>query len=248
MVRHGEVLNPNGTLYTSNLRGANATNVYYLRGDGIETLEPSFTFHGFRYVEVTGLDAKFQARCRHRRRRRLADGAHGQIRVFESAREPARRNIAWSQRDNFIEVPTDRPQRDERAGWTGDTQFFIGTAAFNADVAAFYTRWLTTLVQDSQLPSGAMANVAPKFGARLGLGRLGRRRGDPVRLYDLSRLWRHADRGAKFRCVGALPGVAGRRTKRRRTDVAHARRSSQSRRRCRPRCHSAPLLLQISPR
>jgi alpha-L-rhamnosidase len=165
MVRHGEMLNSNGTLYTSNLRGANATDVYYLRGDGIETLEPSFTFHGFRYVEVTGLDADpgLQAVTGI-----VVDSAMERTGEFECSSPLVNqlvRNIVWSQRDNFLEVPTDCPQRDERAGWTGDAQFFIGTASYNADVAAFFTRWLTTLVNDSQLPSGAMANVAPKFGS-----------------------------------------------------------------------------------
>jgi alpha-L-rhamnosidase len=165
MVRHGEVLNPNGTLYTSNLRGANATDVYYLRGDGVETLEPFFTFHGFRYVEVTGLDAKSRLDAVTGVVVGSPMERTGEFECSSPLVNQLVRNIAWSQRDNFIEVPTDCPQRDERAGWTGDTQFFIGTAAFNTDVAAFYTRWLTTLVQDSQLPSGAMANVAPKFGS-----------------------------------------------------------------------------------
>ena len=164
MVRHGEALNPNGTVYTSNLRGANATDVYYLRG-GTETLQPYFTFHGFRYVEVTGLEEKPT--------RDAVTGivVHSPIErtgEFECSNplvNQLMRNIFWSQRDNFVEVPTDCPQRDERAGWTGDAQFFVGTAAYNADVAAFYTRWLTTLCQDSQLPSGAMANVSPKFGS-----------------------------------------------------------------------------------
>jgi len=165
MVRHGEVLNPNGTLYTSNLRGANATDVYYLRGDGVETLEPFFTFHGFRYVEVTGLDAKPGLDAVTG----IAVGSPmertGEFECSSPLVNQLVHNIAWSQRDNFLEVPTDCPQRDERAGWTGDAQFFIGTAAYNANVAAFFTRWLTTLAQDSQLPSGAMANVAPKFGS-----------------------------------------------------------------------------------
>ena len=165
MVRHGEMLNPNGTLYTSNLRGANATDVYYLRGDGVETLEPFFTFHGFRYVEVTGLDAKPRLDAVTG----IVVGSPmertGEFECSSPLVNQLVRNIAWSQRDNFLEVPTDCPQRDERAGWTGDAQFFIGTAAYNADVAAFFTRWLTTVVQDAQLPSGAIANVAPKFGA-----------------------------------------------------------------------------------
>jgi len=165
MVRHGEMLNPNGTLYTSNLRGANATDVYFLRGDGVETLEPFFTFHGFRYVEVTGLEAKpaldaVTGVVVHSPMERT-----GEFECSSPLVNQLVRNIAWSQRDNFLEVPTDCPQRDERAGWTGDAQFFVGTAAYNADVAAFFTRWLTTVIQDSQLPSGAIANVAPKFGS-----------------------------------------------------------------------------------
>jgi len=165
MVRHGEVLNPNGTLYTSNLRGANATDIYYLRGDGEETLEPLFTFHGFRYVEVTGLDTKPGLDAVTGVVVGSPMERTGEFECSSPLVNQLVRNIAWSQRGNFLEVPTDCPQRDERAGWTGDAQFFIGTAAYNADVAAFFTRWLTTLVQDSQLPSGAMANVAPKFGS-----------------------------------------------------------------------------------
>jgi len=165
MVRHGEVLNPNGTLYTSNLRGANATDIYYLRGDGEETLKPLFTFHGFRYVEVTGLDTKPGLDAVTGVVVGSPMERTGEFECSSPLVNQLVRNIAWSQRGNFLEVPTDCPQRDERAGWTGDAQFFIGTAAYNADVAAFFTRWLTTLVQDSQLPSGAMANVAPKFGA-----------------------------------------------------------------------------------
>jgi alpha-L-rhamnosidase len=165
MVRHGEMLNPNGTLYTSNLRGANATDVYYLRGDGVETLEPFFTFHGFRYVEVTGLDAKPGLDAVTGVVVGSPMERTGEFECSSPLVNQLVRNIAWSQRDNFLEVPTDCPQRDERAGWTGDAQFFIGTAAYNADVAAFFTRWLTTVVQDAQLPSGAIANVAPKFGA-----------------------------------------------------------------------------------
>jgi alpha-L-rhamnosidase len=139
--------------------------VYYLRGDGVETLEPFFTFHGFRYVEVTGLDAKPELDAVTGVAVHSPMESTGEFECSSPLVNQLVRNIAWSQRDNFLEVPTDCPQRDERAGWTGDAQFFIGTAAYNADVAAFFTRWLTTLVQDSQLPSGAMANVAPKFGS-----------------------------------------------------------------------------------
>ncbi len=165
MVRHGEMLNPNGTLYTSNLRGANATDIYYLRGDGLETLEPAFTFHGFRYAEITGLDEQPEpgvatAVVVHSAMERTGD--------FESSSALLNqlfRNVVWGQRGNYVEVPTDCPQRDERAGWTGDAQFFARTATYNFDVAAFLSRWLATLTRDAQLPSGAFANVAPMFGS-----------------------------------------------------------------------------------
>lgn len=163
MVRHGEILNPNGTLYTSNLRGANATDVYWLRG-GDEVLEPHFTFHGFRYVEVTGLDAKpaldaVTGIAVHSAMDRTGDFACSSPLVTQLYR-----NVIWGQKGNYFEVPTDCPQRDERAGWTGDAEFFIRAGTYNFDVASFFTRWLGTLVRDTQLPSGAFGNVAPLFG------------------------------------------------------------------------------------
>ncbi len=164
MVRHGEMLNPNGTLYTSNLRGAAATDVYYLRGGGTETLEPYFTFHGFRYVEVTGLDARpgldaVTGVVVHSDLVRTGEFACSSPLVNQLFQ-----NIIWGQKGNYLEVPTDCPQRDERAGWSGDAQFFIRTAAYNFDIASFFSRWLTTLATDSQLPDGSFANVAPEFG------------------------------------------------------------------------------------
>lgn len=164
MVRHGEMLNPNGTLYTSNLRGANAVDIYWLRG-GEETLHPYFTFHGFRYVEVTGLDAPprlgdVTGIVVHSAMERTGDFACSSPLVNQLYH-----NVVWSQRGNYLEVPTDCPQRDERAGWTGDAEFFIRTGTYNYNVAAFFTRWLETLVRDTQLPSGAFGNVAPLFGA-----------------------------------------------------------------------------------
>ena len=164
MVRHGEMLNPNGTLYSSNLRGANAVDIYYLKSGGVETLEPPFTFHGFRYVEVTGLDAKPGIDAVTGITVHSAMERTGQFECSSPLVNQLYRNIIWGQKGNYLEVPTDCPQRDERAGWTGDAQFFMRTAAFNYDVAGFYTRWLTTLVQDSQLPAGSFAMVAPVFG------------------------------------------------------------------------------------
>jgi alpha-L-rhamnosidase len=164
MVRHGEMLNPNGTLYTSNLRGASATDVYYLRGGEAERLEPYFTFHGFRYVEVTGLETPpgpeaVTGVVVHSDLARTGEFACSSPLVNQLFQ-----NIIWGQKGNYLEVPTDCPQRDERAGWSGDAQLFVRTGAYNFDIAAFFSRWLTTLALDSQLPDGSFANVAPAFG------------------------------------------------------------------------------------
>ncbi len=167
-VRHGEMLNPDGTLYTVNLRGATATDFFLLAGTGEETLEPRFTFHGFRYVEVQGLDyqpepAAVTGIVVHTPMRRAGH--------FECSSPLVNRlfhNIIWGQKGNYFEVPTDCPQRDERMGWTGDTQFFAPTAAYNFDVQAFFTRWLVTMCEDSQHADGSYAHVSPDVGCGAG--------------------------------------------------------------------------------
>jgi alpha-L-rhamnosidase len=167
-VRHGEMLNPDGTLYTANLRGATATDFYTLAGTGEETFEPYFTFHGFRYVEVRGLTAQPDLTA--------VTGivVHSDLRrtgTFECSNPLLNRlyqNIIWGQKGNYLEVPTDCPQRDERAGWTGDTQFFIPTGAYNFDVAPFFTRWVTTIAEDSQMPNGSFTHVSPNLGVGAG--------------------------------------------------------------------------------
>lgn len=164
MVRHGEALNPDGSLYTSNLRGANATDIYYLSGKGSETLEPAFTFHGFRYVEITGLETKPSLDAVTGIVVHSAMERTGTFECSSPLVNQLFQNIIWSQKGNYLEVPTDCPQRDERAGWSGDAQFFVRTGTYNFDVAAFMARWLTTLAVDSQLPEGSIANVAPAFG------------------------------------------------------------------------------------
>jgi alpha-L-rhamnosidase len=162
-VRYGEMLNPDGTLYAANLRGATATDFFILNGSE-QVLEPKFTFHGFRYVEVRGLDAKPELDA--------VTGivVHSEITrtgSFECSNALVNQlyhNIIWGQKGNYVEVPTDCPQRDERAGWTGDTQFFIKTAAYNCNVDPFFTRWLTTICEDSQHADGSFAHVAPDLG------------------------------------------------------------------------------------
>ncbi|MBL8761536.1 MAG: family 78 glycoside hydrolase catalytic domain [Phycisphaerae bacterium] len=166
-VRHAEFLNPDGTLYTSNLRGATATDFFTLKG-GRETIEPPFTFHGFRYVEITGLDSRPSAS--------MVTGivAHsdmprtGEFATSDPLVNQLFHNIIWGQKGNYFEVPTDCPQRDERLGWTGDAQFFIKAASYNFDIASFMSRWLKTLAHDAQFEDGTFAHVAPKVNERGG--------------------------------------------------------------------------------
>jgi alpha-L-rhamnosidase len=162
-LRHGEMLNPNGTLYTSNLRGATATDVFWLR-DGEQTLEPWGTLHGFRYVEVTGIDgppalAAVTGLVVHNPMARTGDFSCSSPLVNQLFK-----NIIWGQRGNYLEAPTDCPQRDERLGWTGDTQFFIRTGLFNFEAPNFIERWLVTLATDSQGADGTFTDTAPAIG------------------------------------------------------------------------------------
>lgn len=162
-LRYGEMLYPDGRLMIENLRKARATDRYILRGDPKgEVFIPRFTFHGFQYIELSLIGTE-----------KLAEPAkvtglvlHSDTPMassFECSDPMANRlfqNVLFTQRANFIDLPTDCPQRDERMGWTGDAQVYVGTAAYNADVAAFYTKWLRELME-SQRPSGAFPGYAP---------------------------------------------------------------------------------------
>jgi alpha-L-rhamnosidase len=159
-LRHAEVLDKQGNFYTGNLRAAKQTVTYTLRGTGAEVFEPHFTFQGFRYVLVKGFPAQL-----------ALDNLTGI--VVHSDIAPAgtfdcsdrlinqlQHNIQWGQKGNFVDVPTDCPQRDERLGWTGDAQAFARTACFNAHAADFYTKWLKDVAAD-QKAGGAVPNVIP---------------------------------------------------------------------------------------
>ena len=159
-MRHAEVLDKQGNLYLANLRGAKATARYTLKGGGRETFEPRFTFFGFRYVAVDGYPGDFTPDAL------TGVVIHSDMRVtgaFETS-DPMinqlQRNITWGQRGNFLDVPTDCPQRDERLGWTGDAQVFARTAAFNMDVAGFFTKWLADVAAD-QYDDGRVPHVIP---------------------------------------------------------------------------------------
>lgn len=159
-VRHAEMLNDDGTIYTANLRAAPQVDRFILRGGEPQNFEPHFTYHGFRYVELTGLADP-----------PAADAVTG--RVFYSSAPDAgsfetssefvnqlMRNIVWTQRANMESVPTDCPQRDERLGWMGDIQAFSQTAIFNMDMAGFLTKWLQD-VHDDQAADGRFPDFAP---------------------------------------------------------------------------------------
>lgn len=160
-LRFGEMLHADGRLMTENLRKARATDTYILKGDPEgESWTPKFTYHGFQYVEVSGLD-----------RRPDTDMITGlvlssttpEVGNFESGNTMINQlyqNIVRTQKANYLDVPTDCPQRDERMGWTGDAQIYIRTASYNADIAAFFQKWLVDL-NDAQFGNGAYPNFAP---------------------------------------------------------------------------------------
>ncbi|HEU4722312.1 MAG TPA: family 78 glycoside hydrolase catalytic domain, partial [Gemmatimonadaceae bacterium] len=159
-LRHAEVLDKDGNFYTANLRTAQQLVSYTLKGAGDETYEPHFTFQGFRYVKVEGFPGT-----------PTADALTGIVVHSDMPRtgtfvssdtmlNQLFHNIVWGQKGNFVGVPTDCPQRDERLGWTGDAQVFARTAAFNYDVAGFFGNWLRDLAAD-QRANGSVPDVVP---------------------------------------------------------------------------------------
>lgn len=159
-LRHAEMLKPDGSIYTQNLRGAPSVDHYICKGGGTETWQPRFTFHGFRYVELSGLSG--------RPNRAAVTGIvigsdnrrTGEFACSDPRLNQLQSNIQWGQRGNYVSVPTDCPQRDERLGWMGDAEVFIRTATYNADVASFFTKWLVD-VDDGQTPAGSFGDVSP---------------------------------------------------------------------------------------
>ncbi|WP_433789101.1 family 78 glycoside hydrolase catalytic domain [Actinoplanes sp. CA-252034] len=160
-IRHAEVLNPDGTVYTANLRTAQATDRYTLAGTGAEVYEPRFTFHGFRYVELTGFPGTPQPSAVTGRVIGTAAPFTGELTTSDPMINQLQSNIVWGQRGNFLSVPTDTPARDERLGWTGDINVFAETATFNMDSLSFLTKWLADM-RDAQSANGAYPDVAPR--------------------------------------------------------------------------------------
>jgi alpha-L-rhamnosidase len=166
-LRFAEMLNPDGTVYTVNLRSARCTDHYILKGRGTEVYEPHFTFHGFRYVEVIGYPGKPTLDALTGVVIHSDTPPSGRFECSAPLINQLQRNIVWGQRGNFLSIPTDCPQRDERLGWMGDAQVFIRTATFNMDVARFFTKWLVD-AEDAQRPDGAFTDVSPCVAAGAG--------------------------------------------------------------------------------
>ena len=159
-IRHAEVLNQDGTMYVENLRSATATDYYRFAKDGTLTYQPTFTQHGFRYIEITGLatppaaaDVKGVVWGSDLRRTGTLGTSDGMLNQLLG-------NVAWGARSNFLSIPTDTPARDERLGWTGDINIFAPTASYLSDMRAFLGKWLTD-VRDEQKTSGSIPAVVP---------------------------------------------------------------------------------------
>ena len=160
VVKFAEVLDKAGNFYTDNLRAAKCTDTYTLKGGAEETFQPLFTFHGFRFVKLEGLSKEPTLDQVTGIVIHSAMTPTGTFTCSDSLINQLQHNIQWGQKGNFVDVPTDCPQRDERLGWTGDAQVFSMTAAFNFDVAAFYTKWMKDFTAD-QLKSGRVPHVIP---------------------------------------------------------------------------------------
>ncbi|MHA1650149.1 MAG: glycoside hydrolase family 78 protein [Candidatus Helarchaeota archaeon] len=169
-LRHGEMLKPDGTLYTKNLRFAKATDVFIYDGSEEREFHPHFTYHGFQYVEVTGLKEGVKPPLDLITGCVICSDAPlvGSFESSDSTLNKLWQNILWTQRDNLHSIPTDCPQRDERLGWMGDAQIFCQTSIFNMDMAAFYTKWLQD-IRDAQFHDGQYSDYAPNPTRKLGI-------------------------------------------------------------------------------
>lgn len=161
-LRHAEVTHADGSIAPENLRSAKATDFYTVGQDGVVVYEPRFTFHGFRYVEVTGISAAPSLGSVTGIVLNTDGELTSSFETSDALVNQLQSNITWSQRGNFLSIPTDTPARDERLGWTGDINVFAPTANFNMDTAAFFTKWMADM-RDAQLPNGAYPEVAPQF-------------------------------------------------------------------------------------
>lgn len=158
-VSHAEVLDKEGNFYITNLRAAEAKDIYYLKGESEETFEPHFTFHGFQFIKIEGYTGElspenFTAVALYSDMKKTGTFSSSNALINQ-----LQKNIEWGQKGNFLDVPTDCPQRDERLGWTGDAQVFSRTAAFNMGVNNFFSKWLKDVAADQV--NGSVPFVVP---------------------------------------------------------------------------------------
>ena len=161
-LRHAETLKPDGSLYMANLRGAEVTDVYTLKGGGAETWEPRFVTHGFRFVEVTGFPGRPDL---HSLEGRVVNDDLPGAGNFFCSNELLNRiytNIVWGTRGNYRSLPTDCPQRDERQGWLGDRSEECKGESYLFDIAPLYAKWRQDMA-DAQRPNGVIPDVAPAY-------------------------------------------------------------------------------------
>jgi len=171
-IKHGETLDSNGDFYMGNLRSAKQEDVYICEGSGTEVFEPRFTFHGFRYVEIEGLEKTPSAEAIRAVVVHSDMDETGSFSCSDPLLNQLQSNIRWGLKGNFLDVPTDCPQRDERLGWTGDIQVFAPTASFLVNAAPFLDKWSSDLAVD-QFEDGSVPNVIPHVftrGGRTGWG------------------------------------------------------------------------------
>jgi alpha-L-rhamnosidase len=157
---HGEVLDKKGNFYNKNLRTAKQEITYIFKDGDAETYEPHFTFQGFRYVKIQGYTGPIDSTNFVAYALYSDMDQTGSFSTSNDMVNQLQHNIQWGQKGNFIDIPTDCPQRDERLGWTGDAQAFCSTSTFNMNVAGFFTKWLKDLSVD-QLKNGAVPYVIP---------------------------------------------------------------------------------------
>ncbi|MES1226958.1 MAG: family 78 glycoside hydrolase catalytic domain, partial [Bacteroidota bacterium] len=159
-IYHAEVLDKKGNFYTENLRAAKAEAIYILKGGVEETFEPHFTFYGFRYIKIEGYPGEIKPEYFNAIALYSDMQPTGKFSCSDPLINQLQHNIQWGQKGNFLDVPTDCPQRDERLGWTGDAQVFSRTAAFNMNVNNFFAKWLKDVDAD-QDSSGSVPFVVP---------------------------------------------------------------------------------------
>lgn len=168
-VSHAEVLDKNGSFYTENLRKAKAQSVYVLKGNGEEFFEPQFTFFGFRYIKLEGIATELKPEDFIAVALYSDMQQTGSFTTSNQLINQLQHNIEWGLRGNFLDVPTDCPQRDERMGWTGDAQAFFRTATFLRGVNNFFTKWMKDVAAD-QTKAGSIPHVIPNVLGEEGWG------------------------------------------------------------------------------